>query len=77
MYFIFHFSSFFTSVCRKKKKWEVFQEVKGIKIPESVGEFPIDKSPYIALRMSRVDGEDYGRGYVEQYIGDLTSCNQL
>ena len=69
----------YTHVCRKKKKWEVFQEVKGIKIPESVGEFPIDKSPYIPLRMSRIAGhqEDYGRSYVENYIGDLKSLEGL
>ena len=67
----------YTHVCRREKKWEVFQEVKGIKVPESVGEYHIDKSPYIALRMSRIDGEDYGRGYVEQYIGDLKSLEGL
>ena len=42
-----------------------------------MGTYPIDKSPYIALRMSRVDGEDYGRGYVEQYLGDLKSLEGL
>ena len=67
----------YTHICRKNKKWEVFQEAKGVKIPESVGTYSIDKSPYIALRMSRVDGEDYGRGYVEQYLGDLKSLEGL
>ena len=36
-------------------------------IPKTQGSFPIDKSPYIPLRFNRVDGEDYGRGYVEEY----------
>ena len=67
----------YTHICRRNKKWEVFQEAKGVKIPSSIGTYPIDKSPYIALRMSRVDGEDYGRGYVEQYIGDLKSLEGL
>ena len=46
------------------------QEIKGIIIPDSVGKFPVDKSPYIALRMS-ISQEDYGRGFVEQYLGIL------
>ena len=67
----------YTHICRRNKKWEVYQEAKGVKIPSSMGTYPIDKSPYIALRMSRVDGEDYGRGYVEQYLGDLKSLEGL
>ena len=46
-------------------------------IPKSQGSFPIDKSPYIPLRFNRVDGEDYGRGYVEEYYGDLKSLEGL
>ena len=49
------------------------QEVKGVIIPSSVGKFPLDKSPYIPLRMSSISQEDYGRGFVEQYLGDLRS----
>ena len=33
--------------------------------------------PYQALRMVRVDNEDYGRGYVEEFIGDLKSLEGL
>ena len=33
--------------------------------------------PYAALRMVRVDGEDYGRGYVEEFLGDLKSLEGL
>jgi hypothetical protein len=39
--------------------------------------YPIERSPFLALRMHRVDGEDYGRGYVEQYFGDLVSLESL
>jgi len=53
------------------------QEVAGSIIPDSVGTVKEEDSPFIVLRMNRVDGEDYGRGYVEQYIGDLKSLEGL
>lgn len=37
----------------------------------------MEKSPYIPLRFSRIDGEDYGRGYVEEYLGDIQSLESL
>lgn len=55
----------------------VHQQVAGMTIPGSEGEIPEEESPFIPLRMNRVDGEDYGRGYVEQYIGDLKSLESL
>ena len=58
-------------------KVEVVQEVKGKIIEETYKVFPKDRSPFIALRMMRVDGEDYGRGYVEQYYGDLLALENL
>jgi len=67
----------YTYVCRKDKKWEVHQEVQGIEIPESRGEYKLDQNPFIPLRFIRVDGEDYGRGYVEEYLGDLKSLEAL
>lgn len=59
------------------KKYYVCQEVNGIKIPESIGNFSEDNMPYQALRMVRVDNEDYGRGYVEEFLGDLKSLEGL
>jgi len=56
---------------------EVYQEVGGMEIPGSYMIYPIERSPFLALRMHRVDGEDYGRGYVEQYFGDLVSLESL
>lgn len=67
----------YTHVCRKGKQWEVYQEVKGIKIPGSEGKYPLDKSPWIAVRFTKIDGESYGRGYVEEYLGDLKSLEGL
>jgi len=67
----------YTCIKRDKNKFQVSQEVKGIVIPESIGSYDLDKSPYIPLRMIRVDGEDYGRSYVEEYLGDLVSLEGL
>ncbi len=48
-----------------------------MEVPGSYMIYPIERSPFLALRMHRVDGEDYGRGYVEQYFGDLVSLESL
>ena len=67
----------FTHVTWDDNKWEVYQEVQGMKIPSSIGEYPADKSPWIPIRMAKIDGESYGRGYVEEYLGDLKSLEGL
>lgn len=67
----------YTHIYLDDKKWHVYQEVKGQVVPESQGTYPYDKSPWIPLRFSRIDGEDYGRGYVEEYYGDLVSLEGL
>ena len=56
---------------------EITQEVGGKVIEETKQKFKKGTSPFIALRMMRVDGEDYGRGYIEQYYGDLASLEGL
>ena len=58
-------------------KVEIFQEIGGSEVPGTRGVFDKSKSPYLALRMNRTAGEDYGRGFVEQYQGDLQSLESL
>jgi len=60
-----------------EKKFYTCQVVKGIKIENSIGSYNTDSLPYQALRMVRVDNEDYGRGYVEEFLGDLKSLEGL
>ena len=67
----------YTRVTRVDNKWEVYQEVKDKIIPGTQGTYPIDKCPWIPLRFTKIDGEDYGRGYVEEYYGDLRSLEAL
>ncbi len=57
--------------------WNLMQEVDGKIVPDSMGKVPADKCPFIPLRFIRVDGEDYGRGYIEEYFGDLASLEAL
>jgi hypothetical protein len=68
----------YTAVCREDDgRFYVWQEVEGNAIPGTEGYFKEEDNPYIALRYSRVDGEDYGRGLVEEYLGDLKSLEAL
>lgn len=67
----------YTHVYRDKDQWSIYQEVKGKVIKGTRGTYPLDKSPWIPLRFTKIDGEDYGRGYVEEYYGDLRSLEAL
>lgn len=67
----------YTHVYLKENKWHTYQEVKGITLPDSVGTYPKDKTPWMPIRFIKIDGESYGRGYVEEYIGDIKSLEGL
>lgn len=67
----------YTWVRRSAKQWTVHQEVEGFPIPGTRGSYPLEKSPWMALRWTKIDGEDYGRGHVEEYLGDLRSLEAL
>ena len=56
-------------------KWH--QECDGLEIPGSHSSAPVKTSPWLPLRFNVVDGESYGRGRVEEFIGDLTSLEML
>jgi hypothetical protein len=56
----------------------VVQEIDGVQIDgEYSGSYPKDKLPWLPLRFTYVEGEDYGRGFVDEYIGDLNSLDVL
>ena len=61
----------------ESNKWDVRQEVSNKLIEESVGTYLKDEIPYLPLRFSKIDGESYGRGFVEEYMGDLVSLDHL
>ena len=55
------------------KRYRVWQEINDIVVPGSEGSFPVDAMPLLSMRYSAIDGEHYGRSYVEEYLGDLVS----
>lgn len=72
----------YTRIYRSKSRrgnpvWKVEQEVQGIDIEASRGTYPIEDSPWIPLRWTKIDNESYGRGYTEEYLGDLKSLEAL
>ena len=67
----------YTCVFRDEKRWIVFQEINGVEVPGTRGSYHINKNPFIPLRFTRIDGEHYGRGFIEEYLGDLRSLESL
>ncbi len=68
----------YTKIYRENSDfYSVYQEVEGQIIPGSEGRYKKDLIPWIALRMVHLDGEDYGRSFVEEYLGDLKSLEGL
>tara|TARA_R110001632_G_scaffold210222_2_gene335212 strand:+ start:13421 stop:14977 length:1557 start_codon:yes stop_codon:yes gene_type:complete len=68
----------YTKVTRTKEdEYYIYQEVEGMIVPNSEGTYKRDLLPWRALRMVHLDGEHYGRSYVEEYLGDLKSLEGL
>ena len=67
----------FTHVRKDNNRWIWHQEVLDKVLPGSMGKAPIDASPWLPLRFNTVDGECYGRGRVEEFLGDLRSLEAL
>jgi hypothetical protein len=67
----------YTRIYREDGKYEVYQEVGGIEVPNTEVYYTEETLPWLFLRYIEIDGEDYGRGFVEEYRGDLTSLEQL
>ncbi len=60
-----------------KQKFKVYQEIDGKKVPKSEGTYKPENLPWLPLRYTSIDGEDYGRGFIEEYEGDLHSLEEL
>ncbi len=67
----------YTHIERKNEFFHVYQEVKGTVVSGTKGKYKKDAVPFLPLRFSRIDGEDYGRGFVEELLGDLRSLEGL
>ena len=58
-------------------RWVWHQEAFDKIIPNSRSTAPKNASPWLPLRFNTVDGEDYGRGRVEEFLGDLRTLEGL
>lgn len=57
--------------------YQSYQEVGDQIIPGSEQTYPKDASPWIPLRLRKMDGEAYGRSFVDEYLGDLKALESL
>ena len=67
----------YTCVKLNDNGWRWHQEANDTILPDSIGKAPKDKTPWLPLRFVTVDGEDYGRSRVEEFLGDLKSLEAL
>ena len=69
--------SIYTHIKREGNKFIWHQEVEDKVLPKSKGSAPVEITPWLPLRFNVVDGESYGRGRVEEFMGDLKSLEAL
>lgn len=61
-------------------RWVWYQEAYGQVIPDSIGrtaEGPGAVCPFNAIRWTRIDGESYGRAYMDDCYGDVKAAETL
>ena len=58
-------------------EWQSYQELNDKVIEGSEQSFPLDKLPWIPIRFFKRDGESYGRSFIDDYLGDLISLENL
>ena len=58
-------------------RWVWHQEALDRIIPGSRSTAPKTANPWLCLRFNTVDGEDFGRGRVEEFLGDIRSLEGL
>ncbi len=58
-------------------RWVWYQEAEDKQLPNSRSTAPKNASPWLVLRFNNFDGEAYGRGRVEEFLGDLKSLEGL
>ena len=67
----------YTYVKLENGRWIWHQEVQDKIIPGTRSTAPKNASPWLVLTFNSVDGEQYGRGRVEEFLGDLKSLEGL
>lgn len=59
------------------ERYTLVQEIADKVIPSTRGSYTPELLPFRVLRYATIDGEDYGRGMVEEVMGDLISLEGL
>ena len=67
----------YTCVKLYNGRWNWHQEAFDKIIEGTRSSAPKNTNPWLVLRFNTVDGEDYGRGRVEEFLGDLKSLEGL
>ena len=67
----------YTHVKYNNGRWHWHQECYDKVMPNSKSSAPKSATPWLVLRFNTVDGEDYGRGRVEEFLGDFKSLEAL
>lgn len=68
----------YTRALRRNDEWYEWQEIEEVFVEGSDTTYKtIDELPFIPLRWTAINGENYGRGLVEQYLGDFRSLEGL
>ncbi|MGR2681478.1 portal protein [Chromobacterium haemolyticum] len=67
----------YTHVQRLGDEWYSYQEIEGELIKGTENTYPLNACPWIPLRMTKEDGEAYGRAYVDDYRADLVTISKL
>ncbi len=63
--------------CETGERYNIIQEILGVEVVDSRANFPKDKLPFLVQSWTLNDGENYGRGHVEEHLGDFVSYDSL
>lgn len=64
----------YTVYYRDGNRVRTYQSIDGWVIKGTEGSYSLETAPVMPLRWTSMFEEDYGRSYVEEYIGDLNAC---
>jgi hypothetical protein len=66
----------YTRVYKSEGKYKLYQEINEIVVAGSEDELDELSDMYISVRWNKIDGENYGRGFVEDHLGTFISLEK-
>lgn len=67
----------YTRIYLDNKKYNEAKYINGVELDGTQASYPEKANAWLALRWNALSGEDYGRSYVEEYLGDFRSLEGL